>query len=301
MTPKPGFSVTATMVAKQDLQAAFAAGGPSFELASIVRDPRAQPRVELNTETVDAYREIMAEAKGWGPFPSVVIFGPESGRYYLADGFHRMAAADAAGVQLGRAEVRPGGLREAILHSVGANAAHGLRRTNADKKRAVRTLLEDPEWSKKSDHWIAEQAAVSHMTVGRIRAEMEATGTLFQSNERVGRDGRTLNTTNIGQKDPSPPTGTKFQSTDAPPSAEENGTDSPVAPSGVRSRRTTRSLAAIETVLEVLRETEPTEGKMTTHEIQNGLVALLSWTAGGDAKKAKSFLKKLGIKPPSAM
>ena len=33
------------------------------------------------------------------------------------------------------------------LHSVGANATHGLRRSNADKRRAVVLLLEDEEWS----------------------------------------------------------------------------------------------------------------------------------------------------------
>ena len=36
-----------------------------------------------------------------------------------------------------------GGLRDAILFSVGANAAHGLRRTNADKRRTVLLLWED--------------------------------------------------------------------------------------------------------------------------------------------------------------
>ncbi|MCU0656651.1 MAG: ParB/RepB/Spo0J family partition protein [Polyangiaceae bacterium] len=300
MTPKPGFSVTATTVAKQDLLTAFATGGPSFELASIVRDPRAQPRVELNTETVDAYREVMAESKGWGAFPPVVVFGPEGGRYYLADGFHRMAAAEAAGVSLGRAEVRAGGLREAILYSVGANADHGLRRTNADKKRAVLTLLEDPEWSKRSDHWIAEQAAVSHMTVGRLRADLEATGTLFQSSERVGRDGRTLDTSKIGTKNPSSlPTGTEFQSTEE--STEESPQESPSAPSGKRTRRTTRNLGAIESVLAALRETEPAKGNLSIEKTQEGVVALLSWAAGGSARKARSFLQKLGVKPPSGM
>ena len=300
MSPKPGFSVTATVVAKQDTLAAFAAGGPSFELSTIVRDPRAQPRVELNTETVDAYREVMEEAGGWGPFPPVVAFGPEDGRYYLADGFHRLAAAEAARVPLGRADIRPGGLREAILHSVGANATHGLRRTNADKRRAVLTLLHDAQWSMKSDRWIAEQAAVSNMTVGRIRAELETTGTLFPSTERVGRDGRLLETSRIGQKNPSPLlTETKFQSPDEEVFADEESP--PEAPSGVRSRRTSRSLAAIEQVLEAVHDSPPAEGRLTRHEAHAGAVALLSWAAGGDPRKARAFLRKLGVRPPKGM
>lgn len=36
--------------------------------------------------------------------------------------------------------------REAILFIVGANASHGLRRTNADKRRTVERLLADEEW-----------------------------------------------------------------------------------------------------------------------------------------------------------
>lgn len=72
--------------------------------------------------------------------------------------------------------MRQGGLRDAILHSVGANATHGLRRTSADKRRAVAILLEDelvstdPEmgapWSNRE---IARRCAVSADMVDRLR------------------------------------------------------------------------------------------------------------------------------------
>lgn len=45
-------------------------------------------------------------------------------------------------------DVRPGSQRDAILYSLGANAAHGRRRTNADKRRAVQRMLSDEEWSR---------------------------------------------------------------------------------------------------------------------------------------------------------
>lgn len=67
--------------------------------------------------------------------------------------------------------MRQGGLRDAILHSAGANAAHGLRRTNADKRRAVLMLLEDGEWSQWSDREIGRQCVVDHKTVTRLREE----------------------------------------------------------------------------------------------------------------------------------
>ena len=73
--------------------------------------------------------------------------------------------------------MRQGGLRDAILHSVGANATHGLRRTNADKRRAVTILLEDelvstdPEtgspWSNRE---IARRCAVDEWLVRKLRA-----------------------------------------------------------------------------------------------------------------------------------
>jgi hypothetical protein len=43
--------------------------------------------------------------------------------------------------------------------------------TNADKRRAVETLLADEEWAKRSNAWIAEQCKVSDMFVSAIRKE----------------------------------------------------------------------------------------------------------------------------------
>jgi hypothetical protein len=34
----------------------------------------------------------------------------------------------------------------AVLYAADANAAHGLRRTNANKRHAVTVLLDDDEW-----------------------------------------------------------------------------------------------------------------------------------------------------------
>ena len=68
------------------------------------------------------------------------------------------------------AEVREGTRRDAILAAAAANATHGLRRTNADKRRAVLTLLRDPEWVKWSDRKIGAGRSVDHKTVAAIRA-----------------------------------------------------------------------------------------------------------------------------------
>jgi hypothetical protein len=97
-----------------------------------------------------------------------VVFG-DGGEYWLADGYHRWHAADIAGLQVIAADVRPGGRREAILHSVGANAEHGWRRSNDDKRKAVQTLLNDAEWSGWSDREIARRCGVSDRMANGLR------------------------------------------------------------------------------------------------------------------------------------
>jgi hypothetical protein len=104
-------------------------------------------------------------------FPAVTVFRID-GKYYLADGFHRYSAAQRAGLPCIKAEIKDGDKRSAILHSVGANSNHGLRRTNEDKRRAVLMLLGDPEWRVWSDRDIARQCAVHHDLVGECRKSL---------------------------------------------------------------------------------------------------------------------------------
>ncbi len=64
---------------------------------------------------------------------------------------------------------RQGTQRDAVLFSVGANGAHGQRRTNEDKRRAVLCLLNDGEWSHWSNSEIARRCGVNHKTVESLR------------------------------------------------------------------------------------------------------------------------------------
>ena len=164
-------------------------------------DGGTQMRAQLDAATVTEYAESMADA-GWGKFPPIIAYY-DGTDYWLADGFHRLAAfrslanySDA----LIPADVRSGTRRDAILHAAGANASHGLRRTNADKRRAVETLLRDDEWTKWSNREIARRCAVDEGTVRKVRGDLERTAEIPQSDERHGADGRTTNTANIGAK-----------------------------------------------------------------------------------------------------
>lgn len=135
-----------------------------LDLSLIRVDGGTQSREEINQTVIDEYAADIKEV----PFPPVIVFY-DGEAYWLADGFHRYHAHKAAGLKKINVEVNQGTRRDAILYSVGANAVHGLRRTNDDKRRGVQTLLSDAEWSKWSDHEIARRCAVSREYVNRIR------------------------------------------------------------------------------------------------------------------------------------
>ena len=104
-------------------------------------------------------------------FPPIIVFH-DGKSYWPGDGFHRIEAARRIGLDVIAADVREGGERDALLFAASANAAHGLRRTQADKRKSVETLLRDPKWSKWSDREIGKACAVDHKTVGRVRREL---------------------------------------------------------------------------------------------------------------------------------
>ena len=92
-----------------------------------------QIRCTIDKDVVAEYAEAM---KDGAKFPPVIVYREKS-KHYLADGFHRVEAAKENGETEIVAEVRDGGFNDALRLALGANAAHGLRRSNADKKRAL--------------------------------------------------------------------------------------------------------------------------------------------------------------------
>ncbi|WP_375553374.1 ParB N-terminal domain-containing protein [Roseovarius mucosus] len=140
-----------------------------IEIAKIRTDGGTQSRAAINLETVAEYAEAMRQPET--VFPPVILYY-DGREYWLADGFHRVEAWREVGRIEVPAEIRQGDRRQAILHSCAANAAHGLRRTNADKRRAVWTLVADAEWGAWSDRQIAKQCGVSHTFVANLRREI---------------------------------------------------------------------------------------------------------------------------------
>ncbi len=154
-------------------------------LADIRIDPDLQCRANgINKRTVAEYAEAL---RNGAVFPPVVVFKDKAGVYWLCDGFQRHAARmlafpDAPEIA---AEIREGSRKDALVFAAGANASHGLRRTNADKKRAVSMMLTAfPKWS---DRRISEAVGVGNKFVGDVR---RAVCPEHSSDEREGLDGK---------------------------------------------------------------------------------------------------------------
>lgn len=174
-----------------------------LDILAIELDGGTQPRAQLDFNVIMEYAEAMESGAA---FPPVVVFY-DGKHYWLADGFHRVKAAQNAGLAGIEAEVRQGTRRDAILYAVGANAGHGLRRTNEDKRRAVLTLLNDPEWRRWNDAEISRRCVVTAMTVGRLRAELISNNVIDNPPRIVQRNGTTytMDTGNIGRtREPEP-------------------------------------------------------------------------------------------------
>ena len=180
----------------------------TLSLSLVATNGGTQSRAQMSDDTVADYA---SEMQSGTIFPPVIVYY-DGESYHLGDGFHRVAAAKRAGRDEIEAEIRQGTRRDAILHSVGANATHGLRRTNADKRRAVLTLLRDDDWQAWSNREIARRCRVSSRFVDGLRKELEAdaptaNGAQLRTYERNGQ----VQTMKVGKIGGSQKDGTRKQ------------------------------------------------------------------------------------------
>ena len=176
----------------------------SLSIDLIITDAGTQMRAGTRLETVKEYEQLFT-GKKW-PFddPLVVFTNGES--YWLADGFHRFEAAQRAGRASVSCDIRKGTLQDAQNFALGANAKHGLRRSNDDKRFCVNAALSMERWQDKSNAMVAEACGVSDRFVAKIRKEIEAstpngselnsTATRKKPTKRVGKDGKKRSTAN---------------------------------------------------------------------------------------------------------
>jgi hypothetical protein len=152
-----------------------------------------QSRVGMDRQTVEEYRDFLKDNTDKDLPPVRCV--REGKDYWLWDGFHTLQAYLLVGRARIPVDATDGTKREAWLLSLGANATHGLKRTNADKRKAVTSALKDDEVRRWADRKIAELCGVRHTIVGQVRRELYGVASDATPNNSlppekiVGRDG----------------------------------------------------------------------------------------------------------------
>ena len=152
---------------------------PQIKISGIRRDGGTQAREGIKQNTVNEYTEAIRNGDN---FPPVVVFN-DGETLWLADGFHRVAAALNAGLEEIFVEMKEGTIHDAKWYALGANKDHGERMSNADKRCAVTMVLQDEELSKLSDREIATQCKVTQPFVSKIRKDLSDNGYHFNVQE----------------------------------------------------------------------------------------------------------------------
>ncbi len=144
----------------------------SLKISELTIDPKFQARVETSVEHV---RRIVGIIENTGVIePVCVFFDKETGKYYLWDGFHRVAAHIALGQTQIVAWVADGSEDDAMLYSCSANIGQStlMSPTLADKRKAAKNLL----LSKTGCTWpgskVSKQCGLSERAVARIVNQM---------------------------------------------------------------------------------------------------------------------------------
>lgn len=158
-----------------------------------------QVRAANCEETIAEYTEVL---KGHGTLPPIsVVWDGE--KPIVKDGFHRTEATLRAGFETIQATVTEGTRRDAIMGAIEANRTHGLKFSNADKRKIVGIFLEDSEWSKMSDTEISKRVGCSVPFVSKMKSERASiNGLEIDSAKQVTRNGKTyeMKTEKIGKK-----------------------------------------------------------------------------------------------------
>jgi FtsZ-binding cell division protein ZapB len=164
-------------------------------------DGGTQSRNKINTEVIGNYVECYENGDR---FPPVEVFH-DGISYYLVNGFHRYFMYKKLNIPIVEAKIYKGTIRDAQKFCLGVNDDHGLQRTNADKRKAVKIALDDMEWSEYSDREIAKICKVSSAFVGKVRKDSNVERPAVKKVTKNGKK-TTVDTTNIGKKEDNKPT-----------------------------------------------------------------------------------------------
>lgn len=165
----------------------------NLALNDLVLDPNLNLRDRLDDFTVERY------ADSWDRLPPITVFDVD-GKFLIADGFHRHAAAVMLGKRAIPAEIRAGSFTEALDFVASVNLFHGLPLTRSERRRAVEVKLKlHHDWS---DRRMAEELAVSRELVAKIRRQLIDGNQIPNNPGRVGSDGKLYTSAGIPREQP---------------------------------------------------------------------------------------------------
>jgi len=137
-----------------------------------------------DAETIDDYADAMAAG---AVFPPIHVF-LEGTRYRLADGQHRVLAAERVGRAEIEAVVHTGDAKAALWFALGANRTNGRRLSGTDKRTAIRQAIEG--FPEKSQTQIAEQVGCAQSYVSKVRRDIAISHSATLADRVVGKDGK---------------------------------------------------------------------------------------------------------------
>lgn len=158
-----------------------------LRITELVIDERLQMRViGIDDEHAD---EIAEAVRRKVRLPRIKVRRVDGIGDILTDGHHTVEGHRRAGMRVIPVVLKTGTFEDAVADAAEANRSHlALKRTNADKRRAVSTMLRTfPHWSNLK---IAKHVGVSDKTVGEERDRMESTSEIPMLKVREGLDGR---------------------------------------------------------------------------------------------------------------
>jgi len=143
-------------------------------------DGGTQMREAIDAVTVATYAGVIEDG---GIFPPVVVFY-DGADYWLADGFHRLAAHKEAGEQKIAADVRSGTRIDAVAYAMGANHDNGLPRKEGDYRRAYQAGVREGMFEPHDAARVAEMVRCS-MRWARYLTKEARDAQREQRNERI--------------------------------------------------------------------------------------------------------------------
>ncbi|MDX2137958.1 MAG: ParB/RepB/Spo0J family partition protein [Chloroflexota bacterium] len=134
-------------------------------------DTGTQFRVLIDSEKVNEYAALLEEGV---QLPPITVIS-DSIDFWVVDGWHRLRAYQKLGRDSIPAVVQVGNRNEAMIAALGANSAHGLPRSNDDKRKEELWALRTPEakaaslGKPASQHDIARICGVTQAMVSKVK------------------------------------------------------------------------------------------------------------------------------------